>query len=64
MEEEVESLVPPSNNYPYQLYGERVDEMEENAKTQDGGNKTLSILVSILNKLRVLLHLSTCTSCR
>ena len=32
--QEVETLVPPSTGYPYQLYGERVGEMEENAKTK------------------------------
>ena len=33
MKEEVESLVHLSNVYPYKLYGERVGEMEENAKS-------------------------------
>ena len=35
MEQEVESLVPPSNDYPYgeRVYGERVGELEENAKS-------------------------------
>ena len=36
MEREVESLVPGLHNY---LYGQRVGEMEENAKSQHGGNK-------------------------
>ena len=37
MEQEVESAVPVSNGY-----GERFAEMEENAQSQDGGNKTPS----------------------
>ena len=41
VEEKVESLVPPSNGYLYKVYRERVGEMEENAKGQDGGNKML-----------------------
>ena len=41
MEQEVESLVPVSNGYLYSLYEQRVDEMEENAKSHDGGYKTV-----------------------
>ena len=37
----------------------KVGEMEENAKTQDDGDKTLSISILKLNKLHVLLHIST-----
>ena len=50
----VESLVPASNGYRYQLYGERVGEMEENAKSKDGGDRrqSTSLLKSI--KLNVL----------
>ena len=33
--------------------------MEENAKVQDGGDKTLSILILKLNKLHVLLYFLT-----
>ena len=36
MEQEVEPLVPVSNGYHY---GERVDEIEENAKSQNSGDK-------------------------
>ena len=35
---------------------ERVGEMEENAKSQNGGNKTLSISLLMLIKLNVLLE--------
>ena len=38
MEQEVESLVPVSNGYHSQVYEQRVGEMEENAKSQDGGD--------------------------
>ena len=41
------------------FYGKRVSEMEENAKIQDGGDKTRSILILKLNKLHVLLYFST-----
>ena len=54
MEQEVEFLGPVSN-----VYEQRVGEMEENAKSQDGGDQSLSILVLKLNKLHVLLHFST-----
>ena len=43
MEQEVEFLISPSNGYLFYIHGERVGEMEENAKSQDGGNKMLSI---------------------
>ena len=33
--------------------------MEENAKSQNGGDKTLSISILRLNKLQVLLYFST-----
>ena len=56
MKEEVESLVPVSNDY---LYGQRVGKIEENAKCQDGGDKTLPISILKLNKLHVLLYFST-----
>ena len=42
MEQKVEFLIPASNGY---LYGLKVSEMEENAKRQDGGDKTLSVLI-------------------
>ena len=32
--------------------------MEENAKSQDGGDKMVSISILMLEKLQVLLHLS------
>ena len=38
---------------------QRICEMEENAKIQDGNHKMLSISISKSNKLHVLLHLST-----
>ena len=40
MEQELEPLVPLSNDY---LYQRRVGEFGENAKGQDGGDKTLSM---------------------
>ena len=43
----------------YEVYGERVGEMEENAKSQDGGDKPLLILILMLNKLHVLMHFLT-----
>ena len=59
MEEEVESLVLSSDGYLCKVYEERIGEMEENAKTQDAGNKTASISILILNELHVLLCLTT-----
>ena len=56
MEQEVESPVPVSNGY---LYKEMVGEIEENAKSQDGGDEMLSILILKLNKLHVVLYFST-----
>ena len=60
MEQEVEYFVPASNGYPYSVYGQRVGDMEENTKGRDGGHEALSILNFKLNKLHVLLHISTC----
>ena len=51
MEQEVECLAPPSNGYLYEVYRKRVSEMEENAKSQDGGDKMLMILILKVNKL-------------
>ena len=42
MEQEVEFLVPVSNN---DIYGHRVGIMAENAKRQDGGDKMLSMSI-------------------
>ena len=42
MEQDVKYLVPVSNGY---FYRHRVGEMEENAKRQDGGDRTLSISI-------------------
>ena len=56
MEQKVEFLVPVSNDY---LYRQRVGEMEENAKSQEGGNKMLSVLILKLNKVHVILYFST-----
>ena len=56
MEHRVESLIPVSNGYLYQVYGERVGEMEENTKSQDGSDdKILSISLLKSIKLIVLL---------
>ena len=55
MEEDVESLVLPSNGYLYYVYGERVGEVEENAKSQDGIDTTPAISLLKLIKLNVLL---------
>ena len=52
MEQEVPSLVPASTGY---LHRQRVCEKEENVKSQDGGDKTLSISILKLNRLHVLL---------
>ena len=41
--QEVESLGPVSNGQLYQVYGESIGVMEENAKIQDGGDETPSI---------------------
>ena len=41
------------------VMGERVGETEENAKSLDDGDKTLSISIFMLNKLHVLLYFST-----
>ena len=51
MEEKVESLPSTSNDYLY--YGQRVGEMEENAKSQNGSYKTLSISILDLNERHV-----------
>ena len=56
MEQEVESLVPVSKGYLYSVYGQRVGEMEKNAKSQNGGYKILSISFLKLNKLIVLFY--------
>ena len=50
MEQEVESLIPVSNGYLYQVNRVRFCEMEENAKSQDGSKEMLSI--SILRLLK------------
>ena len=42
-----------------QPYEGKVGEIEENEKCQDGGDKTLSIMILMFNKLHVLLYLST-----
>ena len=55
MDKEVEPLVPVSNDYLYYVYGERVGEMDENAKIQDGGDKMQLISLLKLIKLNVLL---------
>ena len=56
MEQEVESFTPISNVYIYQVYGQRIGEMEENAKkSQDGSDKMLLILIIKFNKLHVSL---------
>ena len=55
MEEEVESLVPPSSNiYLYKVY-ERVGGMKQIAKSQDGGDKMSLISILKLNKLHALI---------
>ena len=59
MEEEVEPLVPPSNGYPYWLYGERLGEWKSMQENQDGRDKTPLISTLKLNKLHILLHIST-----
>ena len=60
MEQEVEPLVPASNDCLYYVYGQRVGEMEENAKRKAKMTaiKHLSISILKLNKLHVLLHFS------
>ena len=40
---------------------DKVGEKEENAKSQDGGNNTPSLLIFKLNKLNFLLYFSTYT---
>ena len=50
-----EFLVPPSNDYPYELYGER----KRIQKAHDGSDKTVAISILKLYKLHVLLHFST-----
>ena len=40
-------------------YWKRIDEMEENAKKQDGGDQMLLILILKFNKVHILLPLST-----
>ena len=55
MEQEVESLIPVSNGY---LNRQRFGGMEENVKSQEGSDKSLSILILKLNKLHVLLYFS------
>ena len=52
-EQEVESFIPVSSGYLYYIHGQRGGEMEENATSQDGGDKMLSISISKLNKLYV-----------
>ena len=57
LEQEVESIVPVSNDYLYYVYGEKV---YKNAKSQDGGDKMVVFFsISGLNKLHVLLYVST-----
>ena len=51
MEQEVESLVPVSNDY---LYRHSIAEMGENAKWQDGGDRTLA------NSIFKSIELHTC----
>ena len=41
MEQEVESLIPISNGWFCQVYEQRVGEMQNNAKIQDGGDKNV-----------------------
>ena len=55
MEQEVESLFPVSDGQLYYVYGIRVGEMEENAKSQDGGDNMQSISILKLNKLRFII---------
>ena len=49
------------NGYLFKVYEQGVDEMENNAKIQDGSIIMLSISILKLNKLHVLLYLLTYT---
>ena len=56
MKQQVEPLVSVPNGY---LYRCRVSEMGENAKRQDGSNKTLSILILKSIKQRLIIFFNT-----
>ena len=56
MEHELESLIPVSNGHLYEC---KNGDMGENVKRKDGDHRMLSISFLSLNKLHVLLNLST-----